>query len=186
MRLLAEALRLEGVPAVFTREPGGTELGEQIRALLIGKDARMASKTEALLLNAARAELVETIIAPALAAQQLVVSDRFWDSTLAYQGYGRGVALQPLMELNSFAAGGLEPHLTFLLDIPVAALHERLHGRDADRLERETPAFHERVAFGYRELASLNPQRFVVLDGTQEQGLIAAHIRATVLERWHA
>lgn len=183
---MAEALGREGVPAVFTREPGGTPLGEQIRALLLSVDARMAAKSEALLLNAARAQLVEGIIAPALAAGHIVVSDRFWDSTLAYQGYGRGVALQSLMELNAFATGGLEPHLTFLLDIPVAALHERLRGRDADRLERETAAFHERVAFGYRELASLNPQRFVVLDGTQEQARIASNIRTVVLERWRA
>ena len=172
--------------SVVTREPGGTPLGERIRALLIDPGADMSRETEALLLNSSRAELVDKTIAPALRAGKLVVCDRFWDATLAYQGYGRGLPLDNLQQLNLFAARGLTPDLTFLLDIPLDISRQRLQGRSTDRMERENQAFHERVARGYRELAAANAQRFVVLDGTQPQAQVAAQVLDAVLKRWHA
>ncbi|MDQ6823960.1 MAG: dTMP kinase [Candidatus Eremiobacteraeota bacterium] len=186
MRLLADHLSGTSIPHVFTREPGGTTLGERIRAVLIDPSNEMCPETEALLLNAARAELVAKVIAPALQACKLVGCDRFWDATVAYQGYGRGLPIEGLMQLNLFAARSLTPDLTFLLDIPQHVSHARLQGRAADRMERESDSFHERVAQGYRELAAANPQRFVVLDGSQSEQAIAKQIRDRVLARWHA
>ncbi|HLW38676.1 MAG TPA: dTMP kinase [Candidatus Eremiobacteraceae bacterium] len=186
VRLLADNLSRAGMQSVVTREPGGTPLGERVRALLIDPGADMSRETEALLLNSSRAELVDKTIAPALRAGKLVVCDRFWDATLAYQGYGRGLPLDNLQQLNLFAARGLTPDLTFLLDIPLDISRQRLQGRSTDRMERENQAFHERVARGYRELAAANAQRFVVLDGTQPQAQVAAQVLDAVLKRWHA
>jgi dTMP kinase len=183
---LAHNLSGKGIESVVTREPGGTPLGERIRALLIDATAEMAPETEVLLLNASRAELVARTIAPALRAGKLVVCDRFWDATLAYQGYGRGLPLALLREINLFAARGITPDLTMLIDIPQRVSRERLHGRAADRLENESEAFHERVARGYRELAAAEPLRFVVLDGTLPEADLSAQVLGAVLERWHA
>lgn len=169
---------------MFTREPGGTSLGEKIRDLLIDPLGQMAAETESLLLNASRSELVDKVIEPALREGRLVVCDRFWDATMAYQGYGRGLPIEPLMSLNMYAARGLCPDLTFLLDVPLAISRERLRGRSADRLEGEGAAFFERVALGYHQLAAAQPQRFTILDGTLPEEELAVTVRTAVLSRW--
>jgi dTMP kinase len=174
------------IPFVFTREPGGTPLGEKIRHLLIDPLGLMSRETEALLLSASRAELVNEVIEPALKEGRLVVCDRFWDATIAYQGYGRGLPLESLMSITMFAARRLSPDVTFLLDVPLAVSRTRLHGRSADRLENEGGAFHERVAAGYRALAAATPDRFIVLDGTLPETELANTIRTEVLSRWRA
>jgi len=144
----------------------------------------MSRETESLLLNASRAELVDKIIEPALREGRLVVCDRFWDATIAYQGYGRGLPIETLMPITMYAARRLSPDVTFLLDIPIEVSRQRLRGRTADRLEGEVAAFHERVAEGYRRLAAAEPKRFMVLDGTQTEAELAVHVRTAVLSRW--
>ena len=185
MRLLHDNLSDTTIPFVFTREPGGTPLGEKIREQLIDPLGQMSAETETLLLSASRSELVGQVIEPALRDGRLVVCDRFWDATIAYQGYGRGLPIQTLMTLTTFAARRLSPDLTFLLDISTSESRRRLRGRSADRLEGETAAFHERVAAGYRRLAAAEAQRFVVLDGTQPEADLAVRVRTEVLSRWH-
>jgi dTMP kinase len=151
---------------------------------LIDPLGQMSRETESLLLNASRAELVDKVIEPALREGRLVVCDRFWDATIAYQGYGRGLPIESLMTITMYAARRLSPDLTFLLDIPIEVSRQRLSGRSADRLEGEAGAFHERVAQGYRRLAAADPKRFVVLDGTRPENELAVHIRTAVLSRW--
>jgi dTMP kinase len=182
--LLHAALADTTIPFVFTREPGGTPLGEKIRELLIDPLGQMSRETESLLLNASRAELVDKVIEPALREGRLVVCDRFWDATVAYQGYGRGLPIEPLMSITMYAARGLCPDLTFLLDVPLEVSRQRLRGRSADRLEGEGAAFFERVAHGYHKLVAAQPQRFVVLDGQGSEEELAVQVRTTVLSRW--
>ncbi len=186
VRLLHEYLSNTTIPFVFTREPGGTPLGEKLRTLLIDPLHQMAAEAEALILSASRAELVDKVIEPSLRENRLVVCDRFWDATIAYQGFGRGLPIDTLVQLTMFAARRLEPDLTFLLDVPVRVSQERIRGRlgFADRMERESLDFHERVARGYRELAAAAPHRFVVLDGTRQEADLAVEIRQLVLKRW--
>ena len=147
----------------------------------------MAPEAEALILSASRAELVDKVIEPSLREGRLVVCDRFWDATIAYQGFGRGLPIDTLMQLTMFAARRIEPDVTFLLDVPVRVSQERVRrGRlgVADRIESESLEFHERVAFGYRQLASAAPHRFVVMDGQRPEADIAIDIRQTILARW--
>ena len=148
----------------------------------------MSPEAETLLLSASRAELVDKVIEPALAEGRLVVCDRFWDATLAYQGFGRGLALDTLMNITTFAARGLAPDLTFLLDISTELSRGRLQIRPGfgDRMERESPEFHRRVAEGYKKVAAAEPKRVIVLDGSEEPDKIAAHVRETVLTRWQS
>ncbi len=186
MRLLHQAVEETTIPFVFTREPGGTPLGEKIRELLIDPLGQMAPQTEAMLVCASRAELVAKVIEPALAQGRLVVCDRFWDATLAYQGFGRGLPIGELQHSVMFAARRVSPHLTFLLDVPYEVARERVSGRRADRIEGEAAAFFERVANGYRTLAAEEPERFVVLDGTLPENELAVRIRTEVFTRWHA
>jgi len=145
----------------------------------------MSRETEALLLCASRAELVDKVIEPALQEGRLVVCDRFWDATIAYQGYGRGLPIDSLMYLTMFAARRLSPDVTFLLHVPLDVSRQRLRGRSADRLEGEANNFHERVALGYRKLAAVEPERFVVVDGTLPEEELAVKIRTEALSRWH-
>ena len=157
-RRLALWCEAAGVNAVFTREPGGTALGEQIRRLLLdGGD--VPARSELLLLLAARAALLDEVIRPALAAGRVVIADRYELSTLAYQGYGRDLALREVRALNAFATGGLRPDLTIVLDLPPEVGRERKESAAAgiDRIEREADAFHARVAEGYRTLAQTEP-----------------------------
>ena len=186
--MLHEFLETTTIPFVFTREPGGTPLGEKLRQLLIDPLGQMAPEAEALILSASRAELVAKVIEPALSEGRLVVCDRFWDATIAYQGFGRGLPATSLLQITMFAARGLQPDLTVLLDVPVALSRRRISGRlgFADRLESESLRFHERVADGYRRLAGAQPDRFLTLDGSAPPGDIALQIRNAVLSRLSA
>lgn len=179
-------MRNANIPTLVTREPGGTPLGESVRAIFIDANVELSGITETLLLNASRAELCHKVIRPALREGKLVVCDRFWDATLAYQGYGRGLPLDALRQVNDFAAGGLTPDRTFLLDIAPSVSAERLATRAADRMEREDIEFHQRVADGYRRLAAAAPERFVVIDGTLPQAEVALRVRDAVMACWHA
>ena len=166
-----QALSNANRQTVSTREPGGTPLGERIRDLLLNGSLLIEPLAEALLANASRAELVATVIRPALAEHAIVLCDRYADSTVAYQGYGRGLDPEMLLEMCKAATGGLMPDLTFLLDLPVAVSLERVQARarssgsPTDRMEREDSAFHERVRSGYLQLAKRFP-RFTVLDAS--------------------
>ena len=170
IRLLAERLRAQGLPVLLTREPGGTALAERIRALVreIGEDPPNA-RAETLLFLASRAQLVENVVRPALAAGTWVLCDRFADSTFAYQGYGRGLNIAELKALNAFATGGLMPDQTILLDVPPETSAARLRAREqttqtaADRMERAGDDFHARLKAGFLELAAAEPARFAVI-----------------------
>ena len=165
---LASRLRTRGLDPLKTREPGGTPLGEGIRELLLDPARRPSPMAEALLMEAARAELVAGVIRPALAAGRIVLCDRYDDSTLAYQGGGRGLDAELLRVLNRAATSGLEPDLTLLFDLdPEAGLARRARAAmPANRLDREPDAFHARVRARYLELAAAEPGRFVVLDAS--------------------
>jgi dTMP kinase len=164
---LAARLRARGVEPLVTREPGGTPLAEGIRALLLDPALRPGAMTEVLLMEAARADLVTNLLRPALAAGRVVLCDRYDDSTLAYQGAGRGLEPQLLEILNRAATGGLKPHLTLLYDIPAAVGLARRAGAagDTNRLDREPAEFHARARARFLELAAAEPARWVVLEG---------------------
>lgn len=151
VRLLGEWLTRHGVAHVLTREPGGTQVGEQIRAILL-HGADIPPETELLLMNAARAVFVDEVVKPALAGGKVVVADRFWLSSLAYQGYGRGVPLEEVRRICEFAARGVGADLTIVLDVPRAESEARRANRGADRIERAGTEFHQRVAEAYRLL----------------------------------
>ncbi len=177
---VAERARDLGRPAVICREPGGTALGERLRNALFAGDAP-STAAELLVFAAARAQLVHEVIEPALRDGALVLCDRFADSTVAYQQYGRGVDPAVVEAVNSAATGGLRPHLTVLLDMtPEAAL--RRGGGGANYMEREEITFHERVRSGYLELARVDPDRWLVLDATLPPDQLTATIWAR-LER---
>jgi dTMP kinase len=172
---LVETLRREGREVVETREPGGTELGERIRELLLGGGA-VSPWAEAALFAAARAELVEQVIRPAIARGADVVCDRYLDSSLAYQGLARGLGLERVLELNLAAVGGLLPDWTALLVVPAAVAAAR-RPPTADRIEREGLEFAERVEDAYRDVARRFPERILVFDGTQDAATLAHEIR---------
>jgi dTMP kinase len=163
---LVERLRMDGRDLVVTREPGGTATGNAIRTIFLDRTLNIDALTEALLVNAARAQHVAEVIRPALDAGRLVLCDRFTASTLAYQGYGRGFDLAALQRLCDEATGTLQPDLVFLLDLPVDVAHKRMVERSyqLDRIESEDAAFHERVRQGYLVLAK--SPRFRKLDAT--------------------
>jgi dTMP kinase len=169
---LASRLHSEGRDAFVTREPGGTPIGDAVRALFLDRSISIAPMTEALLVNAARAQHVSEAIRPALEAGRQVLCDRFVDSTLAYQGYGRGMDVPFLRDLCNAATGGLAPDVTFLVDVPVEVSRARTlsRAREADRLESEDDEFHERVRRGYLELATLPGH--CVLDGTLAEDVV--------------
>ncbi len=183
--LLAEFLRQRGREVITTREPGGTAIGDQIRAVLttLGNTA-MQPRTEILLFLAARAQLVEQVICPALADGKTVLCDRYGDSTLAYQGYGHGLDLDQLRQLLHFATGGLKPDLTVLLDIDVeAGLRRKLYsGGEWNRLDAYAVAFHQRVRQGYLTLAKSEPQRWKIIDASQPPEMVQLALRRVVTE----
>jgi dTMP kinase len=172
---LATRLRTLGRVVVETREPGGTPLGAELRQILLGReDLALSPRAEALLMNASRAQLVETVIRPALERDEIVVCDRFADSTLAYQGAGRGLDVHGLESVISFATAGLRPDMTLLLDVPVEVGLRRKHAQEqGNRFEAETLAFHTRVQATYRLLAAAEPDRWRCLDGLGEIDEIA-------------
>ena len=174
---LKAALERKGISVLLTREPGGTRLAEQIRSLLKDEaEDPPCDRAELLLFLAARAQLVKNVIRPALAAGTWVVSDRFSDSTLAYQGYGRGLSLDVIRAANDFACEGLKPDRTILLDVDPVTSRARMRGREAstntkaDRIERAGDDFHARLRKGFLELAAAEPSRIVTIDasGTED------------------
>lgn len=169
LRLLAAALEQQGHQVVATREPGGTLIGNAIRSILLDPHhTSMSPRTEALLFNAARAQLIDEIIYPALAAKKIVLCDRFADSTLAYQGYGRNLSLPDLQSLITYATLGLRPHLTIFLDIPaLEGLRRKSQSAEWNRMEAEQLAFHQRVRDGFYTLMATDPARWLVVDATQ-------------------
>jgi dTMP kinase len=174
-RLLAERLGSEGREVVVTREPGGTPLGEEVRALLLhGGD--LAPWAEAALFAAARAQLVDEVIRPALARGADVVCDRYLDSSLAYQGLARGLGIERVLELNLLVTSGLLPDRTFLMRVPPAEAAARRPAGD-DRIEQEGLAFAEEVDRAYEEIARIFAKRVLVVDGTQKAEDIAETVR---------
>jgi dTMP kinase len=181
---LAAALRNRGYEVFSTREPGGTVAGEMIRTILLDRrDVELGGWTEALLFTAARAQLVRDAIGPELRAGHVVLSDRFRDSTLAYQGYGRGLDLQTLRQLQDQATDGLVPALTFLLDLPVEEGLSRIPPRSLDRLDREAEGFHRRVREGYQQMARDDPGRWVTVNAAEPPDVLAELIVATTVNR---
>jgi len=180
---LARALRAEGYAVLLTREPGGTPAAEQLRAVLLKNNSEsLAAETEAFVILAARRQHVDHVIAPALQQGAIVVCDRFVDSTLAYQGYARGLDLKTLRTMNRWATGGLAPDLTLLFDLPVATGLRRRQ-RDAagqNRLDRETKRFHENVRSGFLQLARKEPRRIKPVNAARTPDRIAEDVRTLV------
>lgn len=175
---LAARLRSLGHDPLVTREPGGTPVGEGIRALLLDHERRPSALTEALLMVASRAQLAATVIRPALEAGRIVLCDRYGDSTLAYQGGGRGLDGAMLASWNRAATGGLVPVLTLLFDVPSAIGLDRRHAAASaiNRLDKEPAEFHDRVRRRYLELAAAEPERWVVLDGSVSTDELEARV----------
>lgn len=172
--LLFKKLQTVGVPALLTREPGGTPLGERISDLLKwSKSVPMTPVAELLLFNASRTQLVETVIRPALGKGVVVICDRFTDSTIAYQACGRGIPMEIVETMNNVATGGLKPGLTIIVNVPVSTGFGRKKDDKKDRFEDENIVFHERVRSGYLRLAESEPKRFLVIDGTRSVDDIA-------------
>ena len=181
---LNQELTTRGTVVLVTREPGGTPLGDALRAVFLDPAVAIDPIAEVMLLNASRAQLVADVIAPALKARNVVLCDRFFDATVAYQGYGRGLNVESLLEICLVATHRIAPELTFLIDIPVELSQARLRARGgADRLEREGAAFHARVREGYLALAERFPNRYVVLEGTQPPDVLAAGAWAMLEQR---
>jgi dTMP kinase len=182
---LAESLGAGGREVLLTREPGGTPFAERIRDVLLhAREVDLAPEAQALLFSAARAQHTRDVIRPALAEGKVVVADRYFDSTLAYQGYGLGADLEGLRAMTRFAVGSLVPQRTFLIDVPVAVTVSRLATRSGtarwDRFHGDDRAFYERVRDGYLRLAAAEPDRFVVVDGERPEEVVAADIRRQV------
>jgi dTMP kinase len=177
-------LLARSIGAVATSEPGATALGSALRALLLDTEVSgMSDRAEALLMAADRAQHVDEVLAPALRQGRWVVTERFSGSTLAYQGYGRGLDLGELGALVTWAAGGIEPDLTVVLDVPVPEARRRVGAGRPDRLERLDDAFHGRVRRGYLALAAADPAGWVVVDGTGDVDTVARALSDVVAER---
>lgn len=180
-----QAARLaDTLGAVLTRETGGTAVGRRLREILHDTAVTdLDDRAEALIAAADRAQHLAQVVRPALAAGRPVVSDRSVYSTLAYQGYGRGLDVAELRRINDWAVGGLWPTHVVLLDAPRGALTGRLHGRDLDRFERAGDEFHDRVIEGFRAMAATDPARWTVVDATGDVDAVSARVRAAIGER---
>jgi dTMP kinase len=182
---LVEHLRAQGLEVLMTREPGGTAIGDQIRRVLTDLgNTPMHPRTELLLFSASRAQLCHEVIRPHLQAGGMVVSDRFYDSTFAYQGYGHRLDLEALRHITAFATGGLVPDLTLLLDLPAqdGLLRRKKHG-EWNRLDAYDLPFHERVRQGFLALGAADVQRWVTVDATRPTEEVQADIRRIVETR---
>jgi dTMP kinase len=178
---LASRLQKLGHDVVTVREPGGTEIGEQIRNIIVhnSKGDEMCAETELLLFTAARAQLVREVIAPALTRGALVLSDRFLDSSTVYQGIGRNLAMDPVQQINRFAVGNVMPDLTLVIDVPEEVSLARIRQRASDipdRMERENIGFYKKVREGYLLLAQGMPERLAVIDGAKTEDIIEKKI----------
>ena len=184
MRFLGEYLKEKGHDLLFTREPGGCVIAEKIRDLLLDvENSEMDAKTEALLYSAARAQHTRQVIRPALDAGKIVLCDRFIDSSLAYQGVGRGLGIQHIMDINCFATGGLLPDKTFFLDYPPDLAFSRMSKRRThDRLEKEDLRFHQTLYNGFLELSGLYPEWVIRVDAQGTKFETSDKIRAMMDE----
>jgi dTMP kinase len=185
---LAQHLQDAKYDVISTREPGGTEIGEQVRNIIVhnSKGDEMCAETELLLFAAARAQLVREVIAPALLRGAFVLSDRYLDSSTVYQGIGRNLAMGPVNQINRFAVGNVMPDLTIVIDVPTKVSLARIRQRASDlpdRMERENIDFYEKVRVGYLVLAKGMAERFVVIDGTKSEDAIEKLVWAAVQER---
>ena len=185
---LAQHLQDAKYDVISTREPGGTEIGEQVRNIIVhnSKGDEMCAETELLLFAAARAQLVREVIAPALLRGVFVLSDRYLDSSTVYQGIGRNLAMGPVNQINRFAVGNVMPDLTVVIDVPTSVSLARIRQRASDlpdRMERENIDFYEKVRAGYLVLAKGMAERFVVIDGTKREDVIEKLVWAAVQER---
>jgi dTMP kinase len=167
--LMKDYIQGKGFDVVLTREPGGTKISEKIRAIILDlENSEMGAITEMLLYAAARAQLVSEIIKPAIENGKIVICDRFIDSSYVYQGFGRGIDLDIIKNVNDEAMGGIVPNITFFFDVnPEIALKRRISATGMDRIEKEKMEFHFRVYSGYKKLASLYPQRIKLIDGSK-------------------
>lgn len=183
--LLRMVLEARACPVTVTREPGGTPLGEQVRSILLAQnEIEISPYAEAMLFNAARAQLMKDVIAPALRMGHIVLCDRFADSTLAYQGYGRGMDMTSLLTLNGIATDWTTPNLTILLDLPVEVGRRRKRSAgEWNRLDAEEAAFHTAVRDGYLNMANMNPRRWLVVDATRSILKVHEQIWRVVEER---
>jgi dTMP kinase len=184
---LAEKLRKEGYPIVLTREPGGTPIGEKIRAVILDRqNVAMDPKTEALLYAASRRQLVAELIVPALKRGDVVLCDRYLDSSLAYQGGARGLGIDNVLRMNLFATEGLEPDLTLLFDLDPEVGLRRIAGnaeREVNRLDVEQLAFHKKVRAAFLELAGRYPNRYAIIDASQDPERVLAIAYETIKAR---
>jgi|WetSurMetagenome_2_1015567.scaffolds.fasta_scaffold136225_2 dTMP kinase len=185
-RILVEALKRDHPVVHFLREPGGTAISERVRDILLDKkNLEMNDAAELLLFSAARAQLVREIILPALRRGEIVVCDRYYDSTTAYQGYGRGIDLAAVRSINRLATDGMDPDVTFFVDIPVdeIELRKQKAGMTFDRMESSGRTFYERVRAGYQAIARDAAHRYVTLDGTLPVEELARAIGARIAEK---
>jgi dTMP kinase len=184
IRLLYDALVAAGYDVVLTREPGGTAIGDQIRAVLHDvANVELVATAEILLYSASRAQLVAQVIRPALAAGKIVLCDRYADSTMAYQGYGRGLDLEALNAITRFATGGLKPDLTVLLDLePEVGLSRRqVGGGELNRMDQQDLDFYQRMRQGYITLAAEEPERWIRVDASGPVEEVARAVKAAVI-----
>ncbi len=183
--LLRDHLKQAGYSVFCTREPGGTSIGDQIRGILLSSDnTEMHPRTEILLFQASRAQLVEQEILPRVQRGEIVLCDRYADSTLAYQGYGHQVPLETLKTIVDFATGGLKPDLSLLLDVDIElGLQRRQNDGDVNRLDAFDLAFHQRVRAGYHELVKAEPERWVVIDASQRFEAVQRDLREAIQQR---
>jgi len=183
---LCQSLTARGYTVLQTREPGGTLIAERLRSILLERSAEpLAPETETLIILAARRQHADQVIRPALARGALVICDRFSDSTMAYQGYARGLDLKALKRLNDWATGGLTPHLTLHFDLPVATglTRRRREALSENRLDLETTRFHAKVRAGFLALAKREPRRIKTIDARQSPEAIALQVETLVLKR---
>ncbi len=183
LKLLGDVLKDRGLPVLHTREPGGTRVGETIREILLNPEySELAPRTEAFLYAAARAQHVAQVIKPALAEGTIVLCDRFLDSSLAYQGFGRGIDISLLERINEPATDGLVPDLTIVLNFCAEDGMDRINksGRDIDRIERETREFHVKVGAGYLALAGRDSARYRVIDANRPAGDVHRDVMTAV------
>jgi dTMP kinase len=183
---LCQSLTERGYHVLHTREPGGTLIAERLRSILLERSSEaIAPETETLIILAARRQHADQVIRPALARGTLVVCDRFSDSTMAYQGYARGLDLKILRTMNDWATGGLTPHLTMLFDLPVSAglMRRRSEAVTQNRLDLEAKRFHTKVRAGFLALAKREPRRIKTIDARQSPDAIARQVETLVLDR---
>jgi dTMP kinase len=185
---LVDFLLSKGYPIFSAREPGGTSIGDQVREILMRLDNKsMDPRTETLLFCAARAQLVSEVIRPQLAKGNIVLLDRYADSTLAYQGYGHQNDLEQIRQILQFATGGLKPDLTILFDIDAeTGLHRRqIGGGEWNRMDAYQLELHRRTREGYQEMAKADPKRWVIIDASQTPEMVQSHLQTVILDRLH-